>query len=207
MEISNLSLKSLRNYKTLEPSDEGASSTERQRPMKNREDLATVDLSRLPPNTSIKAYMNSVKRSRSPNLGPEQVPIVQNGTAAGQGPALQDVKKQYYQPSSNLQSTLTPLAKRKLMPVVQQGVLDFSDLASSDHEHDEDELDDSKKKYHRNETKAKYTKRSYLMMKRLIFNAWHMKAERTRKQHFMALRVKNNHQLRILNALRYYAIT
>ena len=100
MEISNLSLKSLRNYKTLEPSDEGASSVERQ-PIKNREDLLAVNLSRLPQNTSIKAYMNSVKQSRSPGLGPEQVPIVQNGSTAGQSSVLKDAKKQYYHSNSN----------------------------------------------------------------------------------------------------------
>ena len=171
MEISNLSLKSLRNYKTLEPSDEGARSAERQRPMQNREDLAAVNLSRLPPNTSIKAYMNSVKQSRSPDLGPEQVPIVQNGTALGQGSVLKDAKKQYYQSNSNLQSTLTPIAKRNLIPVVQHGVLDFSDLASSDDDYDEDEFDDPKKKYHRNETKAKYIsniKEKFQSIKKLI---------------------------------------
>ena len=171
MEISNLSLKSLRNYKTLEPSDEGASSVERQRPMKNREDLVAVNLSQLPPNTSIKAYMNSVKQSRSPNLGPEQVPIAQNGTTLGQGSVLKDAKKQYYQSNSNLQSTSTPIAKRNLIPVVQHGVLDFSDLASSDDDYDEDEFDDPKKKYHRNETKAKYIsniKEKFQSIKKLI---------------------------------------
>lgn len=170
MEISNLSLKSLRNYKTLEPSDEGASSAERQ-PIKNRERLLAVNLSRLPPNTSIKAYMNSVKQSRSPDLGPEQVLVVQNGSTAGQCSVLKDAKKQYYHSNSNLQSTLAPIAQRNLIPVVQHGVLDFSDLASSDNDYDEDEFDDPKKKYHRNETKAKYIsniKEKFQSIKKLI---------------------------------------
>ena len=59
----------------------------------------------------------------------------------------------------------------------------------------------------KNATKAKYTKRSSVMIRRLIFNAWHVKTETSRKQLFMTLRIKDNHRLRILNALRYHAIT
>ena len=66
---------------------------------------------------------------------------------------------------------MTPIAQRTLIPVVQQGVLDFSDLASSDNDYDEDEFVDPKKKYHRNETKAKYIsniKEKFQSIKKLI---------------------------------------
>ena len=133
MEISNLSLKSLRNYKTLTDDQGSERSAEQKQVGMNREELRAVNIKSLPPNTSIRAYMKTVMPPKSPAPESQAAPIHTT--------ALQEARSQYYNSNHQKQDG----------PIVQTGVLASSDLSS----HDGEEFVD-KPKYHRNESKAKY---------------------------------------------------